>query len=99
MTAALNKGENEANEAVADPKVKGECKKVRDEEETVSSAETGQEMVEDTGHGPEKCKIMDLKREKFCQNLLERMRRLRVFPTSPSVDTREDNIPIITHLE
>ena len=61
MAAALNKGENEANEAVADPKVKGECKKVGDEEETVSSAETGQEVVEDTGHGPEKLELMVLK--------------------------------------
>ena len=64
MAAAFNKGENEPNEAVADPKVKGECKKVGDEEETVSSAETGQEVVEDTGHGPEKCKIMG--RKIFC---------------------------------
>ena len=61
MAAALNKGETEPNEAVAEPKVKGECKKVGNEEETVSSAETGQEVVEDTGHGPGKCKIMDLK--------------------------------------
>ena len=41
--------------------MKGECKKVGDEEETVSSAETGQEVVEDTGHGPEKYKLMVLK--------------------------------------
>ena len=58
MAAALNKGEKKANDAVADPKVKGEGKKVGDEEKAVSSAETGQEVVEDTEHGPEKCKIM-----------------------------------------
>ena len=61
MAAALNEGENEPNETVAEPKVKGECKKVGDEEETVSSAETGQEVVEDTGHGPEKLELMVLK--------------------------------------
>ena len=57
-------------------------------------------MVTDTGHGPEK-----FKKRRFARyflkkkNLLDRIRRLRVLPTRPSVEIREDKIPIISHLE
>ena len=40
MTAALKKGEEEVHDAVAEPKVEGESKKVGDQEEDISKAKT-----------------------------------------------------------
>ena len=97
MAAGLKKGEEEVKDVVTESKMKWKSQNVGDEKEDISSTDAGEEMVEDAGHGPG----TDVSKQGLIAtiNLLERMTRLRMLPTRPSEETKEERTPMIQNLK
>ena len=98
MSTALKEGEDEADEAVTEAKVEGKHKKIRKKKEDISNAETGEKLVEQVEHRSRMRNIIKGIPVVETVDLSARMLRLRIFPPSPSSESREERTPDIHHL-